>query len=294
MTANAPERFTPGDHEQTLTVDKRERSYLLHVPPQYEDGTPMPLVIAFHGGGSNGQQMVEFSGLSDKADEAGFLVVYPEGTGRLEGFSTFNGGNCCGYAQRQNIDDVKFSAAVLDDVEARTSVDVKRVYATGISNGGLMSYRLADELSDRIAAIAPVAGPMGKETCNPNRAVSVIHFHGTNDKFCKYEGGAGQKSRTGTKFISVKHSIDTWVKTNGCAAEGTEEELPAGEDDDMQVTKTSYGPGEDDAEVVLYTIHGGGHTWPGMIPKFRFLGPSTLDISANDLMWEFFQKHPLK
>ena len=127
--------------------------------------------------------MVRFCGLNEKADQEGFIAVYPNGTGRLEPMLTWNGGNCCGYAQWNNVDDVGFTRALLDDLAKVVNVDAKRVFATGISNGGIMCYRLASELSDRIAAIAPVSGTMGTLTCNPKRPVSVIHFHGTEDRF---------------------------------------------------------------------------------------------------------------
>lgn len=283
----------PGDHARTLKVGDLDRKYLLHVPKQYDSKTPMPVVLAFHGGGANAEGMVKFCGLHDKADEAGFIVVYPSGTGRLEKLLTFNGGNCCGYAMQNNVDDVGFVRALLDDLATVANIDSKRVFATGMSNGGIISYRLASELSDRIAAIAPVGGPMGTETCNPKRPVSVIHFHGTADEHAPFQGGKG-KGLSGTNFYSVEHSIQAWVKANGCPEEPIVTKLPDKADDGMTVTKKTYGSGKDGAEVVLIEIDGGGHTWPGQDPRVKFLGKSTKDISANDLMWEFFQKHPMK
>jgi polyhydroxybutyrate depolymerase len=140
--------------------------------------------------------MVAFTGLNEKADEAGFLAVYPNGTGEKRSL-TWNGGNCCGYAVENQVDDVGFVRALLDDLEKVVTVDPSRVYATGISNGAIMAYRLASELSDRIAAVAPVAGPMGTATCSPRRPVSVMHFHGTDDQFapCRRAGGRGASSR---------------------------------------------------------------------------------------------------
>src|SRR5262249_30593385 len=129
---------------------------------------------------------------------------------------TWNAGNCCGYAQRQNVDDVAFVRALLDDLARVVKVDAKRGYATGMSNGGVMAYRLASELSDRIAAIAPVAGPMGSATCSPRRPVPVLHFHSTDDAFAPFQGGKGEKSLTQTDFYSVEHSVRCWVKANSC------------------------------------------------------------------------------
>jgi polyhydroxybutyrate depolymerase len=289
----AADPLGPGDHTRTLKVGDLDRNYLVHVPAKYDSKVPSPVVLSFHGGGSNAEQMVKFCGLNEKADEAGFIVVYPSGTGRLEKLLTFNGGNCCGYAMNNNVDDVGFVRAILDDLAKVINIDAKRVFATGMSNGGIISYRLASELSDRIAAIAPVGGPMGTETCSPKRPVSVIHFHGTDDEFAPFKGGKG-KGVSGTNFFSVEHSIKTWVKANGCPEEPVVTKLPDKADDGMTATKKTYGPGKDDAEVVLIEIEGGGHTWPGQEPRVKFLGKSTKDISANDLMWDFFQTHPMK
>src|SRR5712691_11431037 len=178
MAAWSNEQLEPGNHTRSLEVDMRTRTFLVHVPSSYDGKKPFPVVLAFHGGGSNAEQMVRFCGLNETADKHGFIVVYPNGTGRLEKLLTWNGGNCCGYAMRNRIDDVAFTKALLDDLAKVVKVDTKRVYATGMSNGAIMAYRLASELSDRIAAIAPVGGPMGKEKCAPKRPVPVIHFHG--------------------------------------------------------------------------------------------------------------------
>jgi polyhydroxybutyrate depolymerase len=251
-------------------------------------------VLAFHGGGSNAEQMVRFCGLNEKADKEGFIVVYPNGAGRFRRALTWNGGNCCGYAMQNKLDDVAFVRALLDDLATAASVDPKRVYATGMSNGAILCYLLASELSDRIAAIAPVSGPMGTEKCKPRRPVSVIHFHGTEDQYAPFHGGRGGSSLTQTQFYSVEHSIQTWVKANGCPEAPVVTDEPNKADDGITVRRKTYGPGKDGAQVVLVEITGGGHTWPGRDPQVRFLGKSTKDISANDLMWEFFMKHPMK
>jgi polyhydroxybutyrate depolymerase len=284
----------PGDYNRTVTVGELDRTYLVHVPPGYDGSKPTPAVLAFHGGGVNAEQMVAFCGLNEKADEAGFIAVYPAGTGRLERALTWNAGNCCGFAMRNNVDDVGFILALLDDLSRVAAIDAKRVFATGMSNGGMICYRLASELSDRIAAIAPVGGPMGTETCSPKRPVSVIHFHGTLDQFAPFKGGKGERSISGTSFLSVEHSIGAWIAANGCPETPAVVQEPDKSDDGLTVERKTYGPGNDGAEVVLITIQGGGHTWPGRQPRLAFLGKSTNDVSANDVMWEFFQKHPMK
>lgn len=293
LLAGEPAALRPGDHSRSIEVEGRERTYLVHVPPQYDPAAPMPVVLAFHGGGANADNMVAFSGLNEKADQAGFIVVYPEGSGRLPRMLTFNAGNCCGKAAESKIDDVAFTRLVLDDLERIANVDRRRVFATGMSNGAMMSYRLAAELSDRIAAIAPVAGPMGTKDCRPGRAVSVMHFHGDTDECAPFKGGRG-RGPSGTDFYSVQHSIDAWVAANGCRPAPQTTRLPDRADDGTTVKEMRYASGRDGAEVVLVVIEGGGHTWPGREPRLRALGPSTRDISANDMMWEFFQQHPMK
>ncbi|MFN0195959.1 MAG: alpha/beta hydrolase family esterase [Planctomycetaceae bacterium] len=279
--------------ERTLQVGELERRYLVHKPKNFDPDKKLPVVLVFHGGASNPEVMAEYSGMNQKADDAGFVVVYPAGTGRLPNALTWNAGDCCGYAQRNNVDDVEFVRQLLIDLGKLMSIDKRRIYATGISNGGMISYRLASELSSQIAAIAPVGGPMGTKECHPDRPVSVMHFHGTDDKYAPYNGGKGEKSLTQFDFLSVEHSIEAWVAANGCKTTPEIEALPDTADDDMTVRRHRYTGGKQGSEVILIEIIGGGHTWPGRQARLRFLGPSTEDISANDLMWEFFEKHPL-
>jgi polyhydroxybutyrate depolymerase len=286
--------LSPGDQLRSLSFGGRQRSYLIHVPPQYDPSRPTPVVLVFHGGGTNAKTMVRFCGLSETADRAGFLSVYPSGSGRNPNFLTWNAGNCCGQAMRENTDDVGFVRVLLDDLAQIAHTDSKRIFATGMSNGGMMAYRLASEASDRIAAIASISGPMGTETCSPHRPVSILHFHGTEDEFAPYGGGRGPKSFTQSVFHSVEFTVGSWIEANGCPVVGAESIVSNENEDGMRVTRTKWSPGRDDSEVVLYTIHGGGHTWPGRIPLAQYLGPVTTAVSANDGMWEFFARHPMK
>ncbi len=284
--------LAPGDHTRTLDSDGRSRQYNIHVPPTYSGQKKTPVVLVFHGGAMNAKAIQLHTQMDKKSDEAGFIAVYPNGTGLLKKILTWNGGNCCGYAMRNKVDDVAFVDRLLDDLSKVVKVDSRRVFATGISNGAIISYLLASKLSERIAAIAPIAGPMGTRACSPERPVPVIHFHGTKDTSAPYEGGRG-KGLTRTNFYSVKHSIDNWVKANGCAAVPTTEEFEDMHDDGTKIIRKTWGNGKQGSEVVLIRIEGGGHTWPGIQMRTKLLGTSTREISANDMMWEFFKKHPI-
>jgi len=282
----------PGNHHLTLEFSGRVRDFLVHVPPSCDGSSPVATILAFHGAGSNAQFMIEFCGLAEKADEAGFVVVFPNGTGRAEGMYTWNAGHCCGHAERNQEDDVGFVRALLDELGRLVNVDPQRVYAAGMSNGGMMSYRLADEVADRFAAICSVGGPMGDETCRPARPVPVIHFHGTDDLFAPYGGGYGERSISRIDFYSVQHTIDNWVRANGCDPAPVVTRLVPAIDDGTSVEQRVYGNGKEGSEVVLHTIAAAGHTWPGREPSLKFLGRSTKNLNANDLIWDFFQRHP--
>jgi polyhydroxybutyrate depolymerase len=289
-------RLASGDHTRNLRFEDRDRRYLIHIPKSYAASKPTPVVLVFHGGGGNPDGMIKLCGMNSKSDQAGFIVVYPFGTGRLDdSLLSFNGGECCGYAMQNTVDDVGFTRALLDDLASVVHVDQDRVFATGLSNGGIMSHYLASELSDRIAAIAPVGGPLMMETPRNKRPVPVMHFHGTKDEFAPYEGGYGKGflGRNGiTSFRSVEHTVQSWVKANGCVPVAKVIALPDKAKDGMRVKQHTWSGGKHGSEVVLVEIVGGGHTWPGQTPILPRFGDSTTDISANDLMWDFFQRHP--
>ena len=281
----------PGDHTRTLMMGEQKRTYLVHVPKGYNPKKPAPVVLALHGMGMTGSMMVWFSGLNKKSDEAGFIVVYPSSAG-VAPFLAWNAGGGKGKTAAGKADDVAFIGKLLDDLGAVVKVDEKRIYACGMSNGGMMCYRLAAELSDRLAAVAPVAGTIAVEESKPTRPVPIMHFHGTKDTFVPFAMAKG-KTTSVMKLKGVEDSIQTWVKLNGCKEKPTTETLSK-DGDEMKVTRKTYGGGKNGSEVVLVVIEGGGHTWPGMKPPASFMGKSAMNISTNDLMWEFFQKHKLK
>jgi polyhydroxybutyrate depolymerase len=281
--------LSPGNHVRSVAIGDQSRSYLLHIPTSYDPGRPWPVVLALHSAAMNGGAMAKFCGLNEKADQAGFVVAYPNGTGATPLFLYWDAGGVRGRVS----DDVGFVARLLDDLETVVHVDRRRVFATGMSNGAMMCYRLAAELSDRIAAIAPVAGTMAIESAHPRRPVPVLHLHGTKDGLVLFNG-PDERIPKNIKFLSVEESARAWARANGCPETPEVVDLPNVAPDGTAVKKMRYGPGKDGSEVVVYIIEGGGHTWPGREPPIPFLGKSTRDISANDVIWEFFERHPMR
>lgn len=277
-----------GDYERTIVVGGRVRSYLLHVPPSPNRGRPMPVVIVLHGGGGNAEGIARTSGFTDKADEERFVVIYPNGTGRLrDRLLTWNSGNCCGYAHENNVDDVSFIRSLIDQVQKELNVDGRRIFVTGFSNGGMMSYRLACELSDKIAAIAPVAGALNYVKCAPARPVSLVAFHGTADEHVLYEGGEPRRrvDRSPRVDSSVAEAISYWVRRNECANSAEKERQGSVLIEDYAGCRAGTG-------VRLYTLEGQGHAWPGGDAWARWSDKPTTSVKATDAMWEFFSSHP--
>jgi polyhydroxybutyrate depolymerase len=273
-----------GDRELVMTVDGVARRVLVHAPESLGRTTPSMVVLDFHGFSSAEWQESLLTGMSARADERGFLVVYPQGVA-----TSWNAGDCCGDAWIDAVDDMSFVRALLDRIETEYCVDASRVYATGMSNGGFISHRLACELSDRIAAIAPVAGVLGvaPETCTPARAVPVMQFHGTADPLVPYEGGTPvvHTLGAGIVFRSVAATMEHWRVHNGCA-DDTHTFFEHGDVTCVEWTGC-------DAPTRLCTVDGGGHTWPGGLPVPP-LGYTTNDLSATDAMLDFFAANPMQ
>jgi len=280
------------DVPHTLEFAGRKRFYIVHVPKNYNPAKPAPVVLALHGAAMNGTMMVGFTGLNETSERNGFLAVYPSGTGTAS-FLTWNAGGFSGQFANNRPDDVGFINNLLDDLAKKYNIDQKRIFACGMSNGGMMCYRLAAELSNRIAAVAPVAGTIAIDESKPTRPVPVMHFHGLKDRIVPY---AFDKDKTPSfmRFKGVEDSVMTWVRINGCS-DSAKPETISKPDSDMKVTRRTYSGGKNGSEVVLIVVEEGGHTWPGQRQTgLGFIGKSTIDISANDLMWDFFQKHPMK
>ncbi|MBX2979828.1 MAG: T9SS type A sorting domain-containing protein [Flavobacteriales bacterium] len=266
----------------TINFGGLQRSYTLRLPSVYDGTTPLPLVICMHGGFGSGTQVENQSQLSAKAEQEGFIMVYPDGTGTIR---TWNAGGCCGYAMNNNIDDVGFINGLLDVLIAEHAIDTTRIYATGMSNGGFMSYRLACELSERIAAIAPVSASMTIAACQPTRSVPVISFHSYQDTSVPYLGGIGDG--VSNHYNSPQDSVLTAFALHAdCAV------LRDTLQHDATMTVVRWHACDCEQEMIQYITQDGGHSWHGGAGTPIGDPPSTT-ISANDLMWDFFQQHSL-
>ena len=272
--------------ERHLRVGTVERSYEIDLPARRDPAAALPLVIVFHGGGGSADSVRRQTRMSAKGEAEGFIAVYPQGSGGFAGkLKTWNAGTCCGQAMQQRVDEIAFVAALLDDVQATASVDRMRVYATGISNGGMMAYEVACALADRIAAIAVVAGEMtALDRCRPSRAVPVLVIHGSADRNLPIDGGVGAKAWAPHEVRSVASAIDFWRRHDGCSDDARREA-------DGAVRRTSYPSCSGGSEVELVTIEGGGHSWPGGDRLARFLDPPSPALDASTEIWRFFARH---
>jgi len=268
----------------SLLFDGMQRTFLLHLPSDYSAMEALPLVVAMHGGFGSGANLENQSQLSVKADEEHFIVVYPEGVAGPLNIRTWNAGDCCGYAAANDIDDVGFINTLIDSLIAQYAIDTMQIYATGMSNGAFMSYRLACELSNKIAAIAPVSGSMALSECLPSQAVPIIHFHSYLDSNVPHNGGHGDgvSNHYNPPLDSV---LTVWSAINGCNI--VQDTLV----NDSIYTHIIWDNCECNASIEYYITQDGGHSWPG--GNATIIGDPVSNLPANDLMWEFFQEHPL-
>ncbi len=276
-----------GEITRTLSHDGMERSYILYVPASVDWSQPVPLVFVFHGGTGNAESAIHMSGFNQVADQNGFIAAYPNGTSRLSDdiLLTWNAGTCCGFAQEKNVDDIGFVRAIVTDVQSLTTIDTKRIYASGMSNGGMLSHRLACEAADIFAAVAPVAGTLNFPSCNPSQPISVIEFHGTGDQYLPYDGGYGPESLVDVDFVSVQDSVNFWAAFNECTSQP---QITSFED----IRHDNWAGCTGSISVELYTVNGGGHAWPGGEAGRVEADQPTQTISASQLIWEFFAAHP--
>jgi polyhydroxybutyrate depolymerase len=292
--------LAPGDYVFSLTHQGLQRGYLLHVPPQAGSGRALPIMLSFHGAGSHAEVMRTYTRMDLSADRDGYIVAYPNGSSGIGNrFLTWNAGNCCGPAVALQVDDVGFSLAVLDDIAARVPIDRSRVYATGISNGAMMAYRLAAEASHRIAAVAGVAGSMSTSRFSPSQPIAVLHIHSTQDHIARFDGGFGAPSSvadTRTFHMPVEKMLRQWLDHNGCPVKPALLETISGEpgtpDETHSAIRRVYRPCRQGVEVALLQLSGAGHVWPGGVRDYmpQLLGTGTAVIDANTEIWRFVSR----
>jgi polyhydroxybutyrate depolymerase len=263
----------PGDHTIEIEHDGVTRMALVYVPGSIKPGTPAPLVLNFHGFTSDAKEQSQFSAMNPRADAEGFVVAYPQGLGE-----SWNAGACCGDAMSKNVDDVGFVRALVESLEEKLCIDARRVYATGMSNGGFMSHRLACEAADIFAAVAPVSAINGMSDCTPSRPVPVMMFNGTADILVSYDGG-------GNFDTSAPETFQGWADRDGCTDDAVISKMAG------KASCQSHEECDGGVSVTLCTFEDMGHCWPGQ--SFCGLGNSSTDLSANEEMWAFFSKYTL-
>jgi len=292
----------PKGHQRlNLSVGDREREAILYVPPTYRKSVEVPLVLMLHGMGGTATNSINETGWSKKADEAMFIVVYPEAT-RPDAESppsfrtnpqAWNDGSGRFHAAEQQIDDVAFIEALIDHVVKDYAIEPKRIYVAGFSNGASMAFRVGAELPSAVAAIAPNAGACWMEKLQLSHGVSLCYITGTADSLNPLEGGVpklaiGGRDRGGLKKPAVQQTIEKWVQALECDGKPERDTTTDG------VRVRRYGKGRDGAEVDFTTVEGLGHHWAGGVssaPEF-LVGKNTKHLNATDVVWEFFSSHP--
>jgi polyhydroxybutyrate depolymerase len=287
LTGNAWGRGESNDKQTTITVGGVIRNYLLHVPASLPKGQPAPLVLVFHGGGGHARNMPNATHFDSLADEQGFIVAYPDSFNR-----SWNDTRGLSPA-----DDVGFIRALIDELQRTAGIDPKRVYATGISAGGFFSQRLACDLTDKIAAVASVAATMPDSlvpVCKPSRPISVMFMNGTKDPLVHIEGGPVLRDRG--VAIALAAASKFWRDFDQTTSPAVMQDLPDHANDGTTIHREQFDGGKQGTQVVVYTIVGGGHAWPGgsqYLPAF-LIGKASHNLDATAEIWKFFQKHNLQ
>lgn len=263
----------------SFSYDREERNYLLYLPDSYTDEAELPLVVFLHSYGWNAETEMRNTKFNKVANDYGFVIVYPDSIGE---WNSGVGDNP--QWPTPETDDVAYIKALITELHDLYHINLDRVYATGYSNGGFMSYRLACEASDQFPAIASVGGTMSNgvyENCKPSRAISVLEIHGTRDGFVNYDGNDYWKS--------VDETVDYWVKVNECKTTDNQVLEDIDPEDSGIIEKTSYSDCNGSSTVVLMKVENGGHTWPG--EDMSSYGYVNKDIDASEEIWKFFSSH---
>lgn len=267
----------------TFAYDGLQRNYQLYIPQHYNGSTAVPLVVNMHGRGSNAGQQDLYGDFHTEADTDTFLVVHPNST-VISGTETWNS-SIFAPGSPNYVDDVGFLNALIDTMIARYNIDTSQIFATGMSNGGFMSYTLACELSHRIKKIASVTGSMTTllySTCNPGRVIPVLQIHGTADAVVPYNGTTG--------MTAIDDVIDFWVQNNNCNSTPLSYSYANINTSDNSTTERfTYYNSTDSNNVLLYKVTNGGHTWPNAIIDIPSNGNTNRDFDASEVIWKFFK-----
>jgi polyhydroxybutyrate depolymerase len=268
----------------TLTMQHGgiQRDFIVHLPTSYATGQHLPMVLNFHGYTSNASQQELYTKMDNTADANNFIVVYPNGIG-----NAWNVGWTGTYGT--GIDDVGFTSAIIDTMQLLYGIDLNRVYATGLSNGGYLSHRLACELENRIAAIAAVAGTLTDSTyvhCNPGRIMPIMHIHGTADPIVDYNGAPTARS--------TEETINFWLGKNSCSTPGDTTDVPnTNIADGCSAQRINYPNCANGTRVLFYKINNGGHTWPNGLVDIASFGYTNRDFDGTTEIWNFFSQYSL-
>jgi len=285
------------DYSASIVHDNIERTFIIHIGWSYDGAEPTPLVFVLHGGGSSADVMPAFTGFNAIADRDNFIVVYPYG---IENHWNDGREPKIYRTHIENTDDTGFISSLIDALAVDLNIDMKRVFVTGISNGGMMSHRLACELSDRIAAIAPVASSIPvnmADIWNPSRAVSTLIINGTDDPLVPWKGGDIQlREMSLGNVLSVASTVEFWNTKNGCLVKPEITRLSErNASDGTSVWVETYSGCTNGTEVILFGIDGGGHTWPDSFQYAdeHLIGKTSQEFDASEIIWQFFKDHPM-
>lgn len=287
-------KYLESTTQYKMQWDGYNRNYLVHLPPAEKMNKPMPLLFHLHGGGgtARGTPGITFGRFNELANRDGFIVVYPNAIKK-----NWNDGrkNNSVKAWRENVDDVGFIVAIIEELKKKYNIDEQRIFTTGMSNGGFMSGRLACDRADIFRGAAILTAQISKDylpLCNPSQPVAMFVMNGTEDKLVPYEGG---QIKVFNKFrgevISTDEFVQFWKNKNGCTTKNPTVNLADKKDDGTTVTIEKYSNCEDRGELVLYKINGGGHTWAGgkQFLGERLIGKTSREIKACDVIWDYFK-----
>ncbi len=283
----------PGDYTFKISSSGIDRYYMVHIPAKYSVKMPAPLIVAMHG--AKGNMSIQASDkaykLISKSDKEGFIVAFPNGYSKFPSgkMATWNAGKCCALARDNEIDDVKFINEIVEYIKKQFKIDAKKVFAIGMSNGGMMAYRLACDSAKLFKAIASVTGTDITKSCKPSKAVSILHIHAKDDELVLFKGGKGKGASPDksdiTDFPPVNDVIKKWTKLNECSS------TPKKIIEKPKAYCELYSNCSEKTEVQLCVTENGGHTWPGGEGHSfnKKAAPPSVEISATDVMWDFFK-----